>query len=93
MLSCSAEYWYQTYITYFIYVYIYIYVFKELTNCISQLEMDETIQNLQDNMNKMNLNLLTTVKRLEDKEKLMQNLQSEVGKLRRQLESEVIERF
>jgi CII-binding regulator of phage lambda lysogenization HflD len=55
--------------------------------------MDETIQNLQDNMNKMNLNLLTTVKRLEDKEKLMQNLQSEVGKLRRQLESEVIERF
>jgi hypothetical protein len=42
---------------------------------------DETVQTLQDNMNEMNLNLLTVVQRLEDKEKLIQNLQSQISKL------------
>jgi CII-binding regulator of phage lambda lysogenization HflD len=50
---------------------------------------DETVQTLQDNLNEMNLNLLTIVQRLEDKEKLIQNLQSQISKLQGQLESEV----
>jgi CII-binding regulator of phage lambda lysogenization HflD len=51
---------------------------------------DETVQTLQDSMNEMNLNLLTIVQRLEDKEKLIQNLQSQISKLQGQLETEVI---
>jgi CII-binding regulator of phage lambda lysogenization HflD len=53
---------------------------------------DETVQTLQDNMNEMNLNLLTIVQRLENKEKLIQNLQSQIRKLQGQLESEVVEK-
>lgn len=53
---------------------------------------DETVQALQDNMNEMNLNLLTVVQRLEDKEKLIQNLQSQISKLQGQLESEVMKK-
>jgi CII-binding regulator of phage lambda lysogenization HflD len=53
---------------------------------------DETVQTLQDNMNEMNLNLLTIVQRLEDKEKLIQNLQSQINKLQGQLESEVMKK-
>lgn len=41
-------------------------------------------------MNKMNLNLLTTVNMLKGKEHLVQNLQSQINELQRQLESEVI---
>jgi CII-binding regulator of phage lambda lysogenization HflD len=53
---------------------------------------DETLLTLQDNMNEMNLNLLTIVQRLEDKEKLIQNLQSQISKLQGQLESEVMKK-
>jgi CII-binding regulator of phage lambda lysogenization HflD len=54
---------------------------------------DETVRTLQDSMNEMNLNLLTIVQRLEDKEKLIQSLQSQISKLQGQLESEVMKKI
>lgn len=54
---------------------------------------NETVEALQDNMSEMNLNLITVVQRLEDKDKLIQNLQSQISKLQGQLESEVMKKL